>query len=168
MLKSISAIVFGSVMVLSSAAYANETPIVGNVASKCSIYTDTSGVYGNPTPDVLSTDPVAGGVLPVIRYDVAIADYYKARILWPNSFTTSPNLNDALSWNGEVVVSSTSDVGMANYEASKIEYDNVTEYDLTVAGSTWFNVNSTVSYGVGRSFPGGTYKAMVVAECIAQ
>ena len=57
-------------IVVASAAFANETPIVGNVSSKCSIYTDKAGVYGNPTPDELSTLPVDGGVLPVVRYDV--------------------------------------------------------------------------------------------------
>ena len=154
--------------VIASHVYAAETPIVGNVSSKCSIYTDTAGVYGNPTPDALSTDPADGGVQPVIRYDVSIADYYKAKIQWPNSFTTSPSLIDAVSWDGEVEVQSTTDVGMAGYEAAKTEYDNVTEYDLTVAGSTWFKVTSNVAYGVGKSLPGGEYKANVVAECIAK
>lgn len=169
MLKSIflgTAAVLGVVM--ASQVYAVETPIVGNVSSKCSIYTDTTGVYGNPTPDALSTAAADGGVQPVIRYDVSVADYYKAIITWPNSFTTSPSLTDALSWDGEIEVSSTSDAGMAGYEAAKVEYDNVTEYDLTVAGSTWFQVTSTVSYGVGKSLPGGEYKANVVAECVAK
>ena len=169
MLKSI---LFGSVamfgVVLVTNAYGSETPITGNVASKCSIYTDTPGVYGNPTPDALSTAPADGGVNPVLRYDVSIADAYKAKIAWPNQFSTSPSLTDALAWDGEVEVSSTSDVGMAGYEAAKIEYDNITEYDLTVAGSTWFKVTSSVTYGVGKSLPGGTYKANVVAECIAK
>ena len=169
MLKSIffsSVAVFG--VVLATNAYGAETPIVGNVASKCSIYTDTTGVYGNPTPDSLSTLPADGGVRPVIRYDVSIADYYKAKISWPNQFSSSPVLTDALNWDGEIEVSSTSDVGMAGYEAAKIEYDNVTEYDLSVAGSTWFSVSSTVTYGVGKSLPGGEYKASVVAECVAK
>ena len=53
------------------------------------------------------------------------------------------------------------------YEAAKIEYDNHTEYDLSVAGSTWFQVESEAKYGVGKSLPGGEYKANVIAECIA-
>lgn len=147
--------------------YAESVPITGSVSSKCSIYTDTAGVYGNPTPNTLSTDPVDGGVFPVVRYDVTIADYYTAKISWPENFASSPNLTDALSWDGEVTVSSTSDALMSGYEAAKVEYNNVTEYDLSVAGSTWFQIDSEVSYGFGKSFPGGEYSANIVAECIA-
>lgn len=154
-------------IMLSSAVGAAETPITGNVASKCSIFTDTPGVYGNPTPDELSTTPADGGVHPIVRYDVAIADYYTAKISWPNTFSTSPSLTDSVTWDGEVTVSQTSDTGMSGYEAAKIEYENHTEYDLSVAGSTWFQVESTANYGVGKSLPGGEYKANVVAECIA-
>jgi hypothetical protein len=157
-----------SAMLVSTSALAATTPITGNVASKCSIFTDTPGVYGNPTPDALSTAPADGGVHPVLRYDVSIADAYKATIAYPIEFSTSPSLTDSLSWTGQVEVSSTSDAGMAGYEAAKVEYDNVTEYDLTVAGSTWFKVTSGVTYGVNKSLPGGTYKANVVAECIAK
>ena len=42
-------------------ASAVEVPVVGNVAAKCVIVADTSGVYGNPTPNELSTDAVDGG-----------------------------------------------------------------------------------------------------------
>lgn len=153
---------------LSSVAHANQTPITGNVSSKCSIFTDITGVYGNPSPNTLSTDPVDGGVIPVVRYDVSIADYYTAKISWPNSFVTSPALDDALAWDGEVEVLSVSDTNMAGYEAAKIEYDNVTEYDLSVAGSTWFKVTSEVSYGFDKSFPGGEYITNVSADCIAK
>lgn len=165
MLKSIS---FISAGLMAATMVTAQTPITGNVSSKCSIYTDTPGVYGNPTPDVLSTAPADGGVVPVIRYDVSIADAYKAQISWPTEFTSSPNLNDALAWDGEVTVESTSDAGMSGYEAAKMEYDNVTEYDMTIAGSTWFKVDSSVTYGVGKTLPGGEYKATVVAECIAK
>jgi hypothetical protein len=164
MFKSLTAL---GVILMAGSAYAADTPITGNVASKCSIYTDTPGVYGNPTPDELSTLPADGGVMPVIRYDVSIADYYTAKITWPNEFSTSPNLTDAVAWDGEVEVSSTSDTGMAGYEAAKVEYENVTEYELTVAGSTWFKITSEATYGVDKSFPGGTYKAVVQAECVA-
>ena len=165
MFRSITTI---AALTVASTAYAAETPIVGNVAAKCSIYTDVAGVYGNPTPDALSTTPANGGVEPIVRYDVAIADYYIAKISWPNQFSSSPSLPDAVAWDGEVSVSNTSDAAMAGYEAAKVEYDNVTEYDLTSAGSTWFSVSSSVSYGVGKSLPGGEYKAMVTAECIAK
>ena len=156
------------IIITGTTAFANETPIVGNVSSKCSIYTDKAGVYGNPTPDELSTLAADGGVLPVIRYDVSIADYYTAKISWPNAFSSSPTLTDAIAWDGEIEVSNTSDAGMSGYEAAKIEYENHTEYDLTVAGSTWFKVTSEAIYGVGKALPGGEYKANVVAECIAK
>lgn len=157
-----------SAIVVGSSAFAGETPIVGNVSTKCSIFTDRSGVYGNPTPDELSTASADGGVAPIIRYDVSVANYYIAKIRYPNSFTTSPSLVDAVTWTGNVEVSATSDAGMAGYEAAKVTYDNVTEYDLTVAGTTWFEVNSTITYGVGKALPGGEYKSNVVAECIAK
>jgi len=154
-------------LVAAGSAFAADTPITGNVASKCSIYTDVAGVYGNPNPDELSTLPADGGVMPVIRYDVSIADYYTAKIAWPIEFTTSPSLSDSLTFTGEVEVSSTSSTDMSGYEAAKIEYDNVTEYDLTAAGSTWFKVTSNVTYGVDKSLPGGEYKAAVTALCVA-
>lgn len=150
-----------------TSAFAANAPIEGNVASKCSIFTDTPGVYGNPTPDELSTKAADGGIEPVIRYDVTIADYYTAKISWPNSFSSSPSLTDALNWDGEVTVVATSDTGMSGYEAAKTEYENHTEYELSVAGSTWFEIESTVTYGSDKAFPGGEYKANVVAECIA-
>lgn len=156
-----------AILMVPSVSLGANTPITGNVASKCSIYTDKAGVYGNPSPDKLSTAPVDGGVVPVIRYDVAIADYYTAKISWPTEFSSSPSLTDSLAWDGEVEVSATSDVGMANYESAKVEYDNHTEYDLTSAGSTWFKVTSTVTYGINKSLPGGEYRAIITAECIA-
>lgn len=154
-------------LLMATSAYAVDSPITGNVSSKCSVYTDTSGVYGNPNPDELSTLPADGGVMPIIRYDVTIADYYTAKLSWPNSFTSSPSLTDSLTWDGEIEVASTSDTGMAGYEAAKVEYENHTEYDLTVAGSTWFKVTSNVTYGVNKPLPGGEYKANVTAVCIA-
>ena len=164
MLRVISAAVAFAV---AAPAFAETIPITGNVSSKCTIYTDVAGVYGNPAPDELDTDPIKGGVDPVVRYDVTVADYYTAKISWPNEFATSPSLSDALNWDGEVSVSSTSDAGMSGYEAAKVEYDNVTEFDLTVAGSTWFKVESSVTYGYDKSFPGGDYTANITAECIA-
>tara|TARA_R110002124_G_scaffold89966_1_gene229828 strand:+ start:1950 stop:2123 length:174 start_codon:yes stop_codon:yes gene_type:complete len=57
---------------------------------------------------------------------------------------------------------------MAGYEAAKITYGSTTQYDLTVAGSTWFSSEATASYGGTKSFPGGSYTAIVLAECIAK
>lgn len=157
-----------SIITAATSAYALDTPITGNVSSKCSIYTDVAGVYGNPNPDELSTAAADGGVAPIVRYDVSIANYYTAKIAYPTEFTTSPSLTDSLTWTGDVEVSSVSDVtGMAGYEAAKVQYDNVTEFDLTAAGSTWFKITSGVTYGVDKALPGGTYKANVTALCIA-
>lgn len=146
---------------------AEEVPITGNVSAKCSIFTDVSGVYGQPTPNKLSTAVADGGVQPIIRYDVASADYYTAKITYPTSFSSSPNLSDTVTWTGDVEVSATSDVGMAGYEAAKVQYDATTEYDLTVAGTTWFKVSSAATYGYDKSYPAGEYTALVEALCIA-
>ena len=55
-------------------AYAT-VEITGTVAAKCIIQVDKAGVYGTPSSSILSTAPSDGGVLPVIRFDVALADY---------------------------------------------------------------------------------------------
>tara|TARA_R110002153_G_scaffold89125_2_gene218414 strand:+ start:435 stop:923 length:489 start_codon:yes stop_codon:yes gene_type:complete len=141
--------------------------IVGNVAAKCIIQTDTSGVYGNPTATKLSTAAADGGVLPIVRYDVAVANYYTARITHPTSFSSSPSLSDTVAWTGASSVAQTSDAGMAAYDAAKVVYDSTTNFNLTIAGSTWFKTASTATYGVSKAFPGGSYTAIVQASCIA-
>ena len=146
----------------------SEVPITGNVASKCVITTDTPGVYGQPTTNVLSTNPQDGGVTPIVRYDIIEADAYKAQISWPNQFTTSPVLNDVINWDGAVEVSEVSNAEMAAFETNKVLWDNVTEFDLTLAGSVWFKIDSQADYGFNKSFPGGIYRASVLAECIAK
>ena len=161
-------VILGAIGMVSNAVAAETTPITGNVSSKCSIFTDTTGVYGNPTPDELSTKAADGGIDPVVRYDVTVADKYKAKISWPNSFSTSPSLTDAVNWDGETKVKSHSVSGMSAYEAAKVEYENHTEFGLTLAGSTWFSIESEAKYGSAKSLPGGEYKANVVAECIAK
>ncbi len=150
-----------------SNAVAAEVPIMGSVDSKCVVTTDTQGVYGNPTPNTLTTNLSNGGVPPIVRYDVIQADYYKAVISRPDTFTESPTLNDVVNWTGDVTVSEVSDAGMSAYDNNKIEYNNVTEIDLTIAGSTWFKVASTANYGYDKAFPAGQYRAVVTAECIA-
>lgn len=150
---------------LATGALAN-TEIVGSVDSKCIIISETAGVYGNPNPYELTTAPASGGVQPIIRYDVLVADYYKAVIEHPVSFSSSPTLDDVVNWEGDVEVSEVSDTNMADYDTNKVEYDNAHEYDLTVAGSTWFKISSTADYGYTKSFPAGTYTAIVEAECI--
>lgn len=155
-------------LLLTNICFAEEVIISGNVQSKCVISTDTPGVYGNPTADKLSTAPADGGVMPVIRYDVSLANAYKARITTPTSFSTSPSLNDTVVWTGSSSVSQVSDAAMSTYETSKVVFGDSTEYALNLAGSTWFKVSSTAKYGYGKAFPGGTYRAVVQAECIAR
>lgn len=150
---------------LATGALAN-TEIIGSVDSKCIIVSETAGVYGNPNPYELTTAPASGGVQPIIRYDVLVADYYKAVIEHPVSFSSAPTLDDVVNWEGDVEVSEVSDTNMADYDTNKVEYDNAHEYDLTVAGSTWFKISSTADYGYTKSFPAGTYTAIVEAECI--
>lgn len=153
---------------IATSAVAIEAPINGRVESKCSIYTDVRGVYGQPTPDVLSTVPADGGVMPKIRYDVALADSYLAKVTWPNSFSTSPSLPDVVNWSGDVEVAEVTAPAMSAYETNKVEYDNVVEFNLTEAGTVWFKVTSEAAYGYNKPLPGGNYTALVTAECIAK
>ena len=155
-------------LMLVGSAYAADTTIVGNVKSKCVIHTDTAGVYGNPTADKLSTLPADGGVQPIIRYDVSIPGAYVAKITTPSSFSSSPSLNDNVAWTGAVSVSSVSDAAMSDYDTNKVSYNDTSEFSLHTAGTTWFKATSTASYGYGKAFPGGEYRAVVQAECIAQ
>jgi hypothetical protein len=156
---------------LSAATVANaDNPTIrGTIASKCSVYTTTQGVYGNPSPDVLSTAVASGGVQPIVRYDVAIGDYYYGKITYPNSFTSSPTLtSSAVEWTGEVDVSQVSVPAMSAYTNDVVTYDNTYQYDLTEAGSTWFKISSAATYGYNQAFPAGSYVANVIAECIAK
>ena len=145
-------------------------PISGTVESKCVIMTDTDGLYGNPTADKLSTTAADGGVVPIIRYDIITASAYKAVITTPSSFSSSPNLTDTVDWTSSTAVGQTSDAGMSAFESGKVVYNNghTTEFDLTIAGSVWFDVSSIAEYGYGKAFPSGNYTALITAECIAQ
>jgi hypothetical protein len=156
------------VLMSATSALAVDSPIQGSVQSKCSVWTETGGVYGHPLPYTLSTATADGGVAASIRIDVAQADYYKAKFTHPNSFSSSPTLNDSVAWTGSTVVGQVSVAGMSAYEAAKVTYNNVTEFNLTLAGSTWFTVASTASYGSTKSLPAGNYTAIIKAECIAK
>jgi hypothetical protein len=149
-------------------AYAIDAPITGNVESKCIVTLDKQGVYGNPSASVLSTDAADGGIEPVVRYDIVIADAYKAVITHPSAFSQSPALNDTVAWTGSTSVEAVSDSLMSEYDTTKFEYENTTEIDLAYTGSTWFKVSSQADYGFSKAFPGGTYTAIVEANCIAQ
>lgn len=163
----IKSVLLAIALALSLSATAAEVPIRGMVSSKCVINTDIPGVYGNPTPNVLSTAAVDGGVVPVIRYDVIESGYYKALITVPNAFTSSPALSDVVNWTGTVAVSKVTDAAMSAYTTNKRVYNNTTEIDLSVQGTVWFSAASKAQYGYGKSFPAGEYKAVVLAECIA-
>lgn len=161
-------LITSSMLLTFNALAQTDVPITGNVASKCVITTDTPGVFGNPTSNILSTAPSDGGVVPIVRYDIIEADSYKAQISWPTTFTTSPALNDVVNWTGAVEVDEVSNSEMAAFETNKVLWDNVTEFDLTLAGSVWFKIDSKADYGYDKSFPGGIYRASVLAECIAK
>ena len=72
-----------------------------------------------------------------------------------------------MAWTGASSVAQTSVAGMAAYDAAKVVYGSTTNFNLTIAGSTWFKTASTATYGVSKAFPGGSYTALVQAECIA-
>lgn len=167
MLKKSLAIGFFMAIFMAARASAVEVPIVGNVAAKCVIVPDTAGVYGNPSPDELSTDTADGGVAPIVRYDVLQANFFKAVISYPTAFSVSPSLSDVVNWTGSVATSKVSVPGMSAYDTNKVVYNNTSEFNLTIAGTTWFKTNSTAEYGYGKALPSGTYRAVVTAECIA-
>ena len=160
-------ILAASIALIALNAQAAEIPIIGNVESKCVVTLDKQGVYGNPSASVLSTDAADGGVEPVVRFDVVLADAYKAVITHPSSFSQSPALSDTVAWTGDTSVQAVSDAGMSAYDTNKVEYDSTTEFELTIAGSTWFKVSSEADYGYSKALPGGTYTAIVEANCIA-
>ena len=150
-------------------ALANEdAPITGTVESKCVIFTETQGIYGTPLASRLSTAVADGGVQPIIRYDVALADAFLGKITFPSEFSSSPSLSDTQTFTGNVEVHNVSDALMADYDTDKITFNNTHEYDLTIAGTVRFKISSQVDYGVSKAFPAGTYTSLVNAECIAK
>ena len=157
-----------ALLMSATSVMAVDSPINGVVEPKCSIWTETNGVYGHPLPYKLSTESADGGVHASIRVDVAQADYYKTKFTHPNSFSSSPTLTDAVAWTGSTIVGQVGVAAMSAYEAAKVTYNNVTEFNMTLAGSTWFTVKSTASYGSTKALPAGNYTAMIVAECIAK
>lgn len=150
-------------------AQAVNVPISGSVQSRCVITTDTSGTYGNPNAYTLTTSPTDGGVLPIVRYDVTLADAYYAQITTPTSFSTSPSLSDTVTWTGSTSVHSVSDAtNMAGYESAKTTFGQTTQFNLTATGSTWFKSTSVATNGGNKAFPGGNYSATVEAVCVAK
>jgi len=165
-IKTITAV---ALLMSANYALATDSPINGTVQPKCSVYTETQGVYGNPLPNKLDTLPASGGTKASIRYDVAQANFYLARITHPIAFSSSPTLDDAVAWTGSSVVGQVSVAEMSAYEAAKvISPSNVTTFDMTLAGSTWFTVSSTATYGYNKALPAGNYTAIIKADCIAK
>jgi len=154
-----------------TSAYAG-TNINGTVESRCTVNTDTSGYYGNPNAYTLTTLPASAGQVPIIRIDTSLATAYKAQISYPTSFSSSPSLGDTVVWTGAVGVDQTSSSDMSGYQAASTTANGgaMRIYPLTVAGTTWFSVASVATYGGGqqKAFPGGSYTAVVIAECVAQ
>ena len=146
------------------------TNIEGSVQSRCTVDTDTPGVYGNPNAYTLTTAPASAGQVPIVRFDVSLANAYFAQVSYPTSFSSSPSLSDSVTWTGAVTVAQTSTSDMSGYQAASTTTGAMRQYALTVAGTTWFDATSIATYGGGqnKAFPGGTYTAVVVAQCVAQ
>ena len=157
-------------MLVATTAYAANIDITGTVQSRCIVNTDTLGVYGNPNAYTLTTLPASAGQVPIVRIDSSLANAYNAQISYPTSFSTSPSLSDTTAWVGAVGVEQTSSSDMSGYQAASTTTGAMRTYPLSIAGTTWFSVASTATYGGGQQkpFPGGSYKAVILAECIAQ
>ena len=157
-------------MLGATTAYAENIDISGTVESRCTVNTDTPGYYGNPNAYTLTTVPASAGQVPIVRFDVTLADAYFAQVSYPTSFSSSPSLSDTVAWSGAVTVVQTGSADMSGYQAASTTTGSMRQYALTVAGATWFDATSIVTYGGGqnKAFPGGAYKAVVLAECIAQ
>ena len=159
-----------SLMLSATVAYAENIDISGTVQSRCIVNTDTAGMYGNPNAYTLTTVPASSGQLPIVRVDVSLANAYHAKISYPTSFSSSPSLGDTVAWTGAATVVQTSTSDMSGYQSASSLSGAMRTYALTVAGTTWFSVASVATYGGGQQkpFPGGSYKSVVLAECIAQ
>ena len=149
------------------------TPIIaadinGTVESRCTVATTVDGKYGNPNAYTLTTDPASNGQVPVIRFDTTLANAYYAQVTYPTSFSSSPSLADNVTWTGTVAVNATGESGMSGYQTASTTTGAMRQYGLSVAGSVWIEATSVAVYGGNRAFPGGAYKSVVLAECVAQ
>lgn len=160
--------IVATLCLLSGSAYAADVPIEGVVQSRCTIDTDTPGVYGNPNAYTLTTATADGGVMPITRFDVTLADAYYAKVTHPDSFSSAPTANATVTFTGSTEVSSVGDAAMSGYEAAKTTFGNSTQFDLTESGSVWLKTTSVATNGGDKAFPSGTYRSIVVAECIAK
>ena len=142
--------------------------IDGSVQSRCTVADVTPGKYGNPNAYTLTTDPSSNGQVPVVRFDTTLANAYYAQVSYPTSFSSSPSLSDNVTWTGAVTVKAAGESGMSGYQSASTTTGAMRQYGLSVAGSVWIQSTSVAVYGGNRAFPGGTYKAVVLAECVAQ
>ena len=142
--------------------------IDGTVESRCNIAVTEPCKYGNPNAYTLTTLPSSGGQVPSIRFDTTLANAYYAQVSYPTSFTVSPSLSDNVTWTGAVSVKATGESGMSGYQTASTESGSMRQYDLTVVGAVWLQSTSVATYGGNRAFPGGTYKSVVLAQCVAQ
>ena len=142
--------------------------IDGTVESRCTIATTQTGKYGNPSAHTLTTLPASGGRTVVVRIDSSLANAYFGQVTYPTSFSSSPSLSDNVTWTGTVAVKATGESGMSGYQTASTTTGAMRQYGLSVAGSVWIEATSVAVYGGNRAFPGGSYKAVVLAECVAQ
>tara|TARA_B110000261_G_C12966663_1_gene310842 strand:- start:518 stop:712 length:195 start_codon:yes stop_codon:yes gene_type:complete len=58
----------------------------------------------------------------------------------------------------------------SGYQAASTTSGSMRQYAMAHAGTLWVKATSVATYGGGqaKAFPGGAYKAVVLAECIAQ
>ena len=142
--------------------------IDGTVESRCNIAVTEPGKYGNPNAYTLTTLPSSGGQVPIIRFDTTLANAYYAQVSYPTSFSSSPSLSDNVTWTGAVTVQATGESGMSGYQSASTTSGAMRQYDLTVVGALWLQSTSVATYGGNRAFPGGSYKSVVLAQCVAQ
>ena len=149
---------------------AENIDITGTVQSRCTVNMDTPGAYGNPNAHTLTTAPASSGVDPIVRFDVTLANAYHAQVSYPTSFASSPSLSDTVSWVGTVAVAQMSSSDQSGYQAASTTSGSMRNYAMAHAGTLWVKATSVATYGGGqaKAFPGGAYKAVVLAECIAQ
>ena len=149
---------------------AENIDVTGTVQSRCTVNVDTPGIYGNPNAYTLTTLPASAGQEPIVRFDVTLANAYHAQVSYPTAFTSSPSLTDTVAWTGTVAVEQMSTSDQSGYQAASTTSGSMRQYALAHAGTLWVKATSIATYGGGqaKAFPGGAYKAVVLAQCIAQ
>jgi hypothetical protein len=149
---------------------AENVDITGTVQSRCTVNMDTPGAYGNPNAFTLTTLPSSSGQEPIVRFDVTLANAYHAQVSYPTAFTSSPSLSDTVAWTGTVAVAQMSSSDQSGYQAASTTSGSMRQYALAHAGTLWVKATSIAVYGGGqaKAFPGGSYKSVVLASCVAQ